>query len=103
VCTYEITVYVQIHEEMLFVITNQIHAAYLITKMVLYVPHSLLFWTDWDANAPRIERCSMSGQDRIIVVRVDQVTDGAWPNGLTLDYVLKRIYWIDARCVLMCL
>jgi hypothetical protein len=41
----------------------------------------------------------MSGQDRIIVVRVDQVTDGAWPNGLTLDYVLKRIYWIDARCV----
>ncbi|KDR21144.1 hypothetical protein L798_04073, partial [Zootermopsis nevadensis] len=57
----------------------------------------LLFWTDWDANAPRIERCSMSGQDRIIVVRVDQVTDGAWPNGLTLDYVLKRIYWIDAR------
>jgi integrin beta 2 len=60
---------------------------------------SLLFWTDWDANAPRIERCSMSGQDRIIVVRVDQVTDGAWPNGLTLDYVLKRIYWIDARYV----
>jgi hypothetical protein len=40
----------------------------------------------------------MSGQDRIVVVRVDQVTDGAWPNGLTLDYVLKRIYWIDARC-----
>jgi hypothetical protein len=30
---------------------------------------------------------------------VDQVTDGAWPNGLTLDYVLKRIYWIDARYV----
>jgi hypothetical protein len=41
----------------------------------------------------------MSGQNRITVVRVDQVTDGAWPNGLTLDYVLKRIYWIDARYV----
>jgi hypothetical protein len=41
----------------------------------------------------------MSGQDRIIIVQVDQVTDGAWPNGLTLDYVLKRIYWIDARYV----
>jgi len=91
--------YVQKHEEILFVTTNKIHAAYLITKMVPYVSHSLLFWTDWDANAPRIERCSMSGQERIIVVRVDQVTDGAWPNGLTLDYVLKRIYWIDARCV----
>ncbi|KAF5294104.1 hypothetical protein FQR65_LT10928 [Abscondita terminalis] len=25
--------------------------------------------------------------DRITVVRVDYVTDGAWPNGITLDYV----------------
>ncbi|XP_063218358.1 prolow-density lipoprotein receptor-related protein 1 [Bacillus rossius redtenbacheri] len=57
----------------------------------------LLFWTDWDANAPRVERCSMSGYFRKTVVRVDQITDGAWPNGLTLDYDLKRIYWIDAR------
>ncbi|XP_047119261.1 low-density lipoprotein receptor-related protein 1 [Schistocerca piceifrons] len=57
----------------------------------------LLFWTDWDVNSPRIERCSMSGQYRKVVVRVDQLTDGAWPNGLTLDYVLRRIYWIDAR------
>lgn len=22
---------------------------------------------------------------------------GAWPNGLTLDYTAKRVYWIDAR------
>ncbi|KAK6630731.1 hypothetical protein RUM44_002900 [Polyplax serrata] len=56
-----------------------------------------LFWSDWDANAPRIERCSMSGTHRKRVLRVDQITDGAWPNGLTLDYVLRRIYWIDAR------
>lgn len=57
----------------------------------------LLFWTDWDANNPRIERCSMAGRNRNVVVRVDQLTDGAWPNGLTLDYDLRRIYWIDAR------
>ena len=38
----------------------------------------------------------MSGQFRKIVVYVD-LLNGAWPNGLTLDYVLKRIYWIDAR------
>lgn len=56
-----------------------------------------MFWSDWDANAPRIERCSMSGTNRKLVLRVDQLTDGAWPNGLTLDYVLRRIYWIDAR------
>lgn len=57
----------------------------------------LLFWTDWDANSPRIERCSMAGQNRYTVVQVDKLTDGAWPNGLTLDYDLRRIYWIDAR------
>jgi low-density lipoprotein receptor-related protein 1 (alpha-2-macroglobulin receptor) len=39
----------------------------------------------------------MSGDGRQLIIRVDQVTDGAWPNGLTLDYVLKRIYWIDAK------
>nr|XP_008195317.2 PREDICTED: LOW QUALITY PROTEIN: prolow-density lipoprotein receptor-related protein 1 [Tribolium castaneum] len=56
-----------------------------------------LFWTDWDNNAPRIERCSLAGLDREIVVRVDKIADAGWPNGLTLDYVLRRIYWIDAR------
>lgn len=56
-----------------------------------------LFWTDWDNSAPRIERCSLAGLDRAIVVRVDMITNGAWPNGLTLDYDLRRIYWIDAR------
>ncbi|XP_034243195.1 prolow-density lipoprotein receptor-related protein 1 isoform X1 [Thrips palmi] len=59
--------------------------------------YGLLFWTDWDANNPRIERCSMSGDLRKKVVAVDQIADGAWPNGLTLDYQLQRIYWIDAR------
>lgn len=59
--------------------------------------YGVLFWTDWDANSPRIERCSMAGQNRYTVVQVDKLTDGAWPNGLTLDYDLRRIYWIDAR------
>lgn len=56
----------------------------------------LLFWTDWDLNEPRIERCSMAGEYRKTIVQVDRV-QGAWPNGITLDYTLKRVYWIDAR------
>lgn len=56
-----------------------------------------MFWSDWDSTAPRIERCTMAGYDRTVIVKVDQLTDGAWPNGLTLDYDLKRVYWIDAR------
>lgn len=57
----------------------------------------LLFWTDWDNAAPRIESCSLAGLDRKIVVKVGEGKDGGWPNGLTLDYDLRRIYWIDAR------
>lgn len=56
----------------------------------------LLFWSDWDKNDPRLERCSMAGEYRRTIMQVDQV-QGAWPNGLTLDYTLKRVYWIDAR------
>ncbi|XP_035218425.1 low-density lipoprotein receptor-related protein 1-like isoform X2 [Stegodyphus dumicola] len=59
--------------------------------------YGMLFWTDWDTSAPRIERASMSGEGRSVICRVDDITDGAWPNGLTLDYVALRVYWIDAR------
>lgn len=56
----------------------------------------LLFWTDWDESEPRIERCSMAGDYRVTIKKVYEV-NGAWPNGLTLDYVNRRVYWIDAR------
>lgn len=51
----------------------------------------------WEADAPRIERASMSGDYRSIVFKVGQMGEGAWPNGLTLDYTKNRIYWVDAR------
>ncbi|XP_037895975.1 low-density lipoprotein receptor-related protein 1B isoform X2 [Glossina fuscipes] len=56
----------------------------------------LLFWTDWDENYPRIERCSMAGEQRQAISTTSQVSAG-WPNGLTLDYTQKRVYWVDAK------
>ncbi|CAB1328678.1 unnamed protein product [Coregonus sp. 'balchen'] len=55
----------------------------------------ILFWTDWDATFPRIEAASMSGGGRHIVFKDMEL--GAWPNGLTLDHLEKRIVWTDAR------
>lgn len=53
-----------------------------------------LFWTDWDINRPRIESASMDGRDKRILIDFDP---GLWPNGITLDSLLERIYWIDAK------
>ncbi|XP_077997711.1 prolow-density lipoprotein receptor-related protein 1-like [Glandiceps talaboti] len=56
----------------------------------------LLFWTDWDSSHPRIERASMSGDERSIILNVTTL-EGGWPNGLSIDYLEMRIFWIDAR------
>ncbi|XP_070183011.1 low-density lipoprotein receptor-related protein 1-like [Littorina saxatilis] len=59
----------------------------------------LLFWTDWDGENPRIERCSMSGENstRSVIYSIRDIPNGGWPNGLTLDYEAYRLYWVDAR------
>ncbi|XP_030747153.1 prolow-density lipoprotein receptor-related protein 1 [Sitophilus oryzae] len=56
-----------------------------------------LFWTDWDSSSPRIERCSLAGLDRTVIVFMNQFYKAGWPNGLTLDYSMRRVYWADAR------
>uniref|UniRef100_A0A8C2EPV9 Low density lipoprotein receptor-related protein 1Aa n=1 Tax=Cyprinus carpio TaxID=7962 RepID=A0A8C2EPV9_CYPCA len=55
----------------------------------------ILFWTDWDASMPRIEAASMSGHGRRTIHK--ETGSGGWPNGLTVDYLERRILWIDAR------
>lgn len=54
----------------------------------------LMFWTDW-GEYPRIERCGMNGDLDTRKVLVD--SDIVWPNGLTLDYAEKRLFWLEAK------
>jgi low-density lipoprotein receptor-related protein 1 (alpha-2-macroglobulin receptor) len=50
------------------------------------------------SDHPRIERATMSGSNRTIIFNISSsVNGGGWPNGLTLDYLFKRIYYIDAK------
>lgn len=51
-----------------------------------------LYWSDWGA-VPKIERAGMDGSHRQVIVEHDI----KWPNGLTLDIVGKRIFWVDAK------
>ncbi|KAF3856478.1 hypothetical protein F7725_017201 [Dissostichus mawsoni] len=48
-----------------------------------------------DASLPRIEAASMSGEGRKTIHK--ETGNGGWPNGLTVDYLERRIFWIDAR------
>nr|XP_012551059.1 lipophorin receptor isoform X1 [Bombyx mori] len=51
-----------------------------------------MFWTDW-GQVPKIERAGMDGSHRSTIVSYDV----KWPNGLTLDLVRQRVYWVDAK------
>jgi len=53
-----------------------------------------MYWSDW-GQEPKIERSGMDGSDRTTLV--SQADGLEWPNGLTIDYVGKRIYWIDSK------
>ena len=51
-----------------------------------------MFWSDWGA-VPKIERSGMDGSYRQVILK-DSVR---WPNGLTVDLVLDKLYWVDAK------
>ncbi|XP_064614875.1 low-density lipoprotein receptor-related protein 6-like isoform X2 [Liolophura sinensis] len=52
-----------------------------------------IFWTDWGSK-PMIERAATDGSRRLTIVNL---TVGSWPNGLTIDYKGKLLYWCDAK------
>lgn len=52
----------------------------------------LMFWTDW-GSSPKIERASLDGSDRIVLLNDSLV----WPNGITIDYAAGLVYWGDGK------
>lgn len=55
------------------------------------VSRRYLYWSDWGEH-PYIERSYLDGSQRQIIVQVDL----GFPNGLTIDYKERRLYWTDA-------
>jgi len=54
--------------------------------------YSVMFWTDWNRESPKIEKANMDGTDRQSVV-----TQGlSLPNGLAIDYHSSQVCWADA-------
>ena len=53
-----------------------------------------LFWTDWSAENPSVNRSTLDGSNIKQLFKEPVVY---WPNGITIDYIAERIYWVDAR------
>ena len=61
---------------------------------VITVFRSWMYWSDWGVTRfAQIERSGMDGSHRQVLVD----THLKWPNGITLDYEEKRLYWADAK------
>lgn len=53
-----------------------------------------MFWTDWAPGNASVSRANLDGSD---VKRLFVEPTVEWPNGITIDHIAERIYWVDAR------
>lgn len=61
--------------------------------IVVHPLQGYLFWTDWNALRPTVSRANLDGTDIKVLFTKPEVI---WPNGVTIDYIAERLYWVDA-------
>ncbi|XP_019616125.1 PREDICTED: low-density lipoprotein receptor-related protein 4-like [Branchiostoma belcheri] len=57
---------------------------------VVHPIRGFLFWNDW-GEEPKIERATLSGQNRTVVVKENLQR----PSGMVIDYANDRLFWAD--------
>ena len=64
---------------------------------LIFLLHRYIFWTEWDEGEnytkSSIARANMDGTDMKRILYKDIY----WPNALTVDYVIQRIFFADAK------
>ncbi|KAK7863063.1 hypothetical protein R5R35_006484 [Gryllus longicercus] len=62
--------------------------------IVVHSMQGYMFWTDWAPGDPSVNRADLTGNN---VKRLFGNNVVQWPNGITIDHIAERIYWVDAR------
>ncbi len=86
--------------------------------LAVHPAHGYLYFSDWNEDRPRVARANMDGSEvrsnffilchmgkriwffffPLFQVKVLQTSPHVqWPNGLSIDYIANRVYWVDAR------
>jgi len=61
---------------------------------IIFAVPRYMFWTDWAIDDPSVNRADLDGSN---VKRLFKKPLVVWPNGVTIDHIAERIYWVDAR------
>jgi hypothetical protein len=62
--------------------------------IVVHPKLGLLFYSDWHEDNPHIGTANMDGSDPRPLFGAPLVQ---WPNGLSIDPLANRLYWVDAQ------
>lgn len=64
----------------------------IMTVLCVCSRYSLMFWTNWNEQAPSIMRASLNGANVLVIIGLDIKT----PNGLAIDHRAEKLYFSDA-------
>ncbi|XP_022248454.1 sortilin-related receptor-like [Limulus polyphemus] len=62
--------------------------------IAVHPARGLMFLTDWSSSKPSVARAYLDGSNFVRLFDKSVVT---WPNGIAVDYLSDRIFWVDAR------
>ncbi|XP_058794698.1 low-density lipoprotein receptor-related protein 4-like isoform X2 [Phymastichus coffea] len=60
-------------------------------SLALFPREGYVYWAEW-GDHPRIERANLDGSNKKSIIS----TDLSLPNGLSIDYGARKLYWADA-------
>ena len=70
--------------------TKFLHISKLFNVVQYFV--SIMFWTDWNRDDPKIEKAYMDGTNRGVLIRENL----GLPNALVIDFETHSLCWADA-------